>query len=84
MIQSFNKIEKVSGSLTLPGDKSISIRALIFSALADGESEITNLPKSDDIKSTINCLKQLGIQIKEEANRTKVYGRGIKGFAKLC
>jgi len=82
MIQSFNKIDKVSGSLTLPGDKSISIRALIFSALADGESEITNLPKSDDIKSTINCLKQLGIQIKEEANRTKVYGRGIKGFAK--
>ncbi|NNG26216.1 MAG: 3-phosphoshikimate 1-carboxyvinyltransferase, partial [Ignavibacteriaceae bacterium] len=82
MIQSFNKIDKVSGTLTLPGDKSISHRALIFSALADGESEITNLPKSDDIKSTINCLKQLGIQIKEEANRTKVYGRGIKGFAK--
>jgi len=82
MIQSFNKIEKVSGSLTLPGDKSISHRALIFSALADGESEITNLPQIDDVKSTINCLKQLGIQIKEEENRTKVYGRGIKGFAK--
>ena len=54
MIQSFNKIEKVNGSLTLPGDKSISHRALIFSALANGESEITNLPHSDDIKSTIN------------------------------
>ena len=82
MIQSFNKIEKVSGSLTLPGDKSISHRALIFSALANGESEITNLPKSDDIKSTINCLKQLGVQIKEEVESAKVYGKGFKGFLK--
>jgi 3-phosphoshikimate 1-carboxyvinyltransferase len=82
MIQSFYKIEKVFGSLTLPGDKSISHRTLIFSALANGESEITNLSQSDDIKSTINCLKQLGVQIKEEANRTKVYGRGFKGFVK--
>jgi len=82
MIQSFNKIEKVSGLLTLPGDKSISHRALIFSALANGESEITNLPQSDDIKSTINCLKQLGIQIKEEGNSTKVYGKEFNGFVK--
>ena len=82
MIQSFNKIKKVFGSLTLPGDKSISHRALIFSALANGESEITNLPKSDDIKSTINCLKQLGVQIKEEVESAKVYGKGFKGFLK--
>jgi len=70
------------GSLTLPGDKSISHRALIFSALANGESEITNLPQSDDIKSTINCLKQLGVQVKEEEDSTKVYGKGFKGFVK--
>jgi len=82
MIQSFNKIEKVSGSLTLPGDKSISHRALIFLALANGESEITNLPQSDDIKSTINCLKQLGVQINEEVRSTKVHGKGFKGFVK--
>lgn len=82
MIQSFIKIEKVSGSLILPGDKSISHRALILSALANGESELTNLPQSDDIKSTINCLQQLGIQIKEEADITKVHGKGFKGFAK--
>jgi len=82
MIQSFNKIEKVSGSLNLPGDKSILHRTLIFSALANGESKITNLPQSDDIKSTINCLQQLGIQIKEKVNSTKVYGKGFKGFVK--
>lgn len=82
MIQFFSKIEKISGSLTLPGDKSISHRALIFSALANCESEITNLPQSDDIKSTINCLKQLGIKIKEKAGITKVYGKGFRGFVK--
>ena len=82
MIQSFTKIEKVSGSLTLPGDKSIAHRALIFSALANGESEITNLPQNDDIKSTINCLRQLGIEINEDADRTKIYGKGFKGFTK--
>jgi len=82
MIQSFTKIEKVSGSLTLPGDKSIAHRALIFSALANGESEITNLPQSDDIKSTINCLRQLGIEINEDAESTKIYGKGFKGFTK--
>ncbi|RKY98539.1 MAG: 3-phosphoshikimate 1-carboxyvinyltransferase [Ignavibacteriae bacterium] len=82
MIQSFNKIEKISGSLTLPGDKSISHRALIFSALANGESEITNLPQSDDVKSTISCLKQLGVQIKEDTDTIKVYGKGFKGFEK--
>jgi len=82
MIQPFNKIEKVSGSLTLPGDKSISHRALFFSALANGESEITNLLQSDDIKSTINCLRQLGIKINEETDCTIVYGKGFKGFKK--
>jgi 3-phosphoshikimate 1-carboxyvinyltransferase len=82
MIQSFNKIQNISGSLTLPGDKSISNRALIFSALANGESEITNLTQNDDIKSTIHCLHQLGIQIKVEADSTKVYGKGFKGFNK--
>jgi len=82
MIQSFNKIEKVTGSLTLPGDKSISHRALILSALANGESEIANIPQSDDIKSTITCLQLLGIKIKEQVNITKVNGRGYKGFKK--
>ena len=82
MIQSFNKTEKVSGSLTLPGDKSISHRALILAALANGESEIANLPKSDDINSTINCLQQIGIQTKEETDCTKLIGVGFKGFKK--
>ena len=57
MIQEFNRIEKVNGELSLPGDKSISHRAVIFSAMADGVSEITNLSDGEDVNSTISCLE---------------------------
>ncbi|HED38252.1 MAG TPA: 3-phosphoshikimate 1-carboxyvinyltransferase, partial [Ignavibacteria bacterium] len=56
MMQSFNKIKSVNGSLNLPGDKSISHRALMISAMAEGESVITNLSDGEDVKSTHKCL----------------------------
>ncbi|MGB5529311.1 MAG: 3-phosphoshikimate 1-carboxyvinyltransferase [Ignavibacteriaceae bacterium] len=81
MIQSFSKINKVSGTLSLPGDKSISHRALLISSLAKGVSSIVNLPDSEDIKSTIHCLKSLGIKIETSGDKTFVYGRGFKGYS---
>jgi 3-phosphoshikimate 1-carboxyvinyltransferase len=56
MIQEFNKIKSVSGTLNLPGDKSISHRAVMFSSLANGRSEIYNCLMSEDVISTINAL----------------------------
>lgn len=82
MIQKFSKVNKVFGTLSLPGDKSISHRVLFISSLADGKSEITNLSNSSDIRSTINCLKELGIGIDESDKKTIVDGRGFKGFKK--
>ena len=82
MIQSFKKIEKISGELTLPGDKSISHRALIFSALSEGESRIQNLPNSDDVNSTIRCLRDLGVEIRKDNNLITAIGKGFKGFRK--
>jgi 3-phosphoshikimate 1-carboxyvinyltransferase len=82
VIQKFSKVNKVFGTLSLPGDKSISHRALFISSLADGKSEITNLSNSSDIRSTINCLKELGIGIDESDKKTIVDGRGFKGFKK--
>ena len=81
MIQSFNKINRISGTLSLPGDKSISHRALLIASMADGESTIVNLPYGEDIKSTINCLKLLGIKIEIAGNKTIVYGKGFKGYS---
>jgi 3-phosphoshikimate 1-carboxyvinyltransferase len=82
MIQSFNKINKVSGSLSLLGDKSISHRALLISSLADGKSYIKNLSDSDDVLSTIHCLRSLGIEIEQNKNELIVNGRGYKGYQK--
>ena len=55
---------KLQGSIEIPGDKSISHRALIFAALSSGKTKISNLLESEDIKSTINVLIGLGINIK--------------------
>ncbi len=82
MIQSFNKINKVSGILEFQGDKSISHRALLIASLADGESMIRNLSDSDDVKSTINCLKELGIEIESKNNETTIAGGGFKSYRK--
>ena len=80
MIQSFKKINKVSGTLSLSGDKSISHRALLISSLAEGKSYIKNLSNSDDVKSTISCLQALGIEIEFNEKELIVNGRGFKGY----
>lgn len=74
------KINKLFGSLKVVGDKSISHRVLIFSSLSTGKSEITNLLESEDVLSTIDVLKGLGIQIKKEGKKWIVYGNGTNGF----
>ena len=56
-------VRAISGQLRLPGDKSISHRAALIAALADGPSEISNFSTAADCASTIACLKELGISI---------------------
>ena len=80
MIQSFDKIKKFKGELTLPGDKSISHRALMISAMAEGDSVITNLSNGEDVKSTRKCLEKLGVEFSEVEGKLKVNGVGYKNF----
>ncbi len=75
-----NPATHLSGTITPPGDKSISHRALIMGALAEGRTIIENLSPGKDVQSTKNCLSQLGVQIEKESDLTIVHGRGIKGF----
>jgi 3-phosphoshikimate 1-carboxyvinyltransferase len=82
VIQKFEKVERVTGKLSLMGDKSISHRALMISALSKGSSCIENLSTADDVKSTINCLRQLSIDITEQENQYIVSGNGFKGLKK--
>ena len=82
MIQSFNKINKVKGVLKFQGDKSISHRALLISSLAEGKSYIKNLSDSDDVRSTIKCLNELGVETSFKDNIYTISGRGFKGYRK--
>ncbi|WP_416149724.1 3-phosphoshikimate 1-carboxyvinyltransferase [Salipaludibacillus sp. HK11] len=70
----------LKGKVTIPGDKSISHRAVLFASLAKGESTIDGFLHGDDCLSTIACMKQLGIQIDEDGNRISVKGKGFQGL----
>lgn len=83
MIQEFKKIEKVNGVLNLPGDKSISHRAVMFASLAKGKSIIRNCSNSDDVKSTMDVFSKLGIKIEQGEVGIKIYGKGFKGLTKI-
>lgn len=80
--QKFQKADSLRGTVTVPGDKSISHRSIMFSALADGTSQITNFLEGADCLSTIDCFRRLGIQIEHEKGscHVTVHGRGLHGL----
>lgn len=80
----FKKSGPLRGTITVPGDKSISHRAVMFGALADGITEVTNFLQGADCLSTIRCFKQLGIDISNDASSEKViiHGKGLHGLVK--
>ncbi len=80
MVQQFQKIKSINGTLYLSGDKSISHRALLISSLAKGKSAIKNLSNSDDVKSTMRCLASLGINFEHSDEKIIVIGNGYKGY----
>jgi 3-phosphoshikimate 1-carboxyvinyltransferase len=70
----------VRGRLSLPGDKSISHRAAMIAALADGTSRITNFSNSADCTATLSCLTKLGVSIERRGNELLVHGVGPNGL----
>jgi len=71
---------KVSGTLRVPGDKSISHRALIFGALSEGESRVTSILQSADVHSTAGVLRELGAAIPDLSADFVIRGRGLRGL----
>ena len=67
-------------TISIDGDKSISIRTLLLGSQAVGKSQIENILFSEDIKNSINCLKKLGIKISLNKKDCSIYGRGLNGF----
>jgi 3-phosphoshikimate 1-carboxyvinyltransferase len=71
---------RVSGSIRVPGDKSISHRALILSSLSEGESRIRGILDSADVRSTAGVLRVLGAGVPELSPDMTLKGRGIRGL----
>jgi hypothetical protein len=74
------QVNGLQGILQIPGDKSISHRALLIGAIADGVSEIHSCSNAADPVSTLTCIKQLGTQIEERDNYFLIHGNGRRGL----
>lgn len=70
----------LKGTLTVPGDKSISHRAVMFGALAEGTTTIHGFLKGADCLSTIGCFQAMGIDIEEKEDTIYVHGKGLRGL----
>ena len=68
------------GEITVPGDKSISHRSVMFGAVAKGVTEIHGFLKGADCLSTISCFRKLGIHIEEQNETIFVHGQGLHGL----
>ena len=74
------KIEKFNKKIEIPGDKSCSIRALLFGSQCIGESKIFNLLESEDVLDCVRALKKLGVKIIKRKKYYSVYGNGLNSF----
>ena len=70
----------IRGEVTVPGDKSISHRAVMFGAISDGRTEIQNFLEGADCLSTISCFRSMGIEIEKKQNQILVHGKGLRGL----
>ncbi|HEL0661231.1 TPA: 3-phosphoshikimate 1-carboxyvinyltransferase [Streptococcus equi subsp. zooepidemicus] len=74
------KAKALRGRLRVPGDKSISHRAVIFGAIAEGQTVIHGLLRGQDVLATIQAFRDLGVTIYESADSLIIEGRGFKGL----
>ena len=74
------KIQNFYKKITIPGDKSLSIRWVLISSLATGVSKAKNLLMSEDVLASIHAIKKLGIKAEVKNNICKIYGKGISGY----
>lgn len=81
-IYEITKSHALQGTVHVPGDKSISHRAIMFGALADGTTEIDHFLQGADCLSTIQCFRQMGIDIINEPTSVRVHGKGLYGLQK--
>ncbi len=75
-----DRLKEFNKRLTVSGDKSLSIRWVLFSSIASGVSKANNLLMSDDVLTAIDTIKKLGIKVEINKKICKIYGKGIEGY----
>ncbi|MDF2902591.1 MAG: 3-phosphoshikimate 1-carboxyvinyltransferase [Bacillus sp. (in: firmicutes)] len=70
----------LQGEIQIPGDKSISHRAVMFGSIANGTTKVTNFLLGEDCLSTISCFRKLGVTINQEDNQVTILGNGLSGL----
>ena len=71
---------RVAGRLRVPGDKSISHRYALLAAVANGRSRLANYAPGADCRSTLACLRGLGVEVAETAEAVTLLGRGFASW----
>ena len=75
-----NKISSFKKTIIVPGDKSLSIRWVLFASLAKGKSKAKNLLMSEDVLAAINAVQRLGIKVIIKNKVCEIFGKGIDGY----
>lgn len=75
-----SKVKKLSGELSIPGDKSISHRSIMFGAIAKGTTTVSNFLTGEDCLSTIACFRKLGVTINQQDHFVEIIGKGFEGL----
>jgi 3-phosphoshikimate 1-carboxyvinyltransferase len=80
MQQKISPASAIRGTLTLPGDKSISHRYAMIASIAEGPSRVTNYSTGADCHSTLGCMRALGVEIEGSGTEFTIHGRGLHGL----
>ncbi|MBQ8198770.1 MAG: 3-phosphoshikimate 1-carboxyvinyltransferase [Lachnospiraceae bacterium] len=75
------RANKLQGEITVPGDKSISHRAVMFGSLAKGTTRVTHFLQGADCLSTISCFQKMGIEIENTPEEILIHGKGLYGLS---
>lgn len=78
----FRKCNGLKGEVTIPGDKSVSHRSVMFGSIAKGTTEIHHFLQGADCLSTISCFQSMGVEIENNGDTVLVHGNGLHGLKK--
>lgn len=76
------KAERLRGEIRVPGDKSISHRGVMLGSIAEGNTLLTGFLNGADCISTMECFREMGVEIKQEGEEVQVRGAGLRGLRK--